>query len=308
MSRRLVGAGTALAAAVLPADAFAHGDRVPTSELGDAWSAEPAVLVGVALALGLFAQAFVRLRRRGRSDHAGWSRAVLFAAGVTLGTLALLSPLDAVGEEYLVSAHMLQHVVVGDLAPALVLVALRGPLLLFLLPAAVLGPLARAGRLRSSLSFLLRPRVSFAAWALVIAVWHVPAAYQSVLTRQWAHDLEHVTFVLAGLLVWTQLVDPARRGVPSLAGRLALAVALFAAGQVLADVLVFSFEPIYGAYAAQDERLLGLSPLMDQRLAGVIMMVEQLATLGVCAALLLRARLRETARRADVPTAVGARS
>jgi cytochrome c oxidase assembly factor CtaG len=258
---------------------LAHGDRVP-----------------VALALALFAQAFIRLRRRGRSDHAGWSRAVLFTAGVVVGTLALLSPLDAVGEEYLISAHMLQHVLVGDVAPALVLVALRGPLLFFYLPPAILGPLSRLHPLRAVLAFLLRPLVSFAVWAGIIAIWHVPAAYEFVLTRQWAHDLEHLSFVIGGLLAWTQLVDPARRGVPTVAGRIAFAVGMFACGTILADVLIFSFEPFYSAYALQDERLLGLSPLTDQRLAGVVMMVEQLVALGLCVALLLRERERAADR------------
>lgn len=284
---------------------FAHGDRVPVSELGGSWAAEPVVLATAALALALFAQAFVRLRRRGRTDHAGWSRAVLFVAGVSVGTLALLSPLDAVGEEYLLSAHMLQHVLVGDLAPALILVALRGPLLFFFVPPAVLAPLAGIGPLRAALAFLLRPAVSFAVWAGLLAVWHVPSAYQFVLTRQWAHDLEHVSFIVGGLLAWTQLVDPARRGVPTVTGRIAFAVAMFAAGTILADVLIFSFEPFYGAYALQDERLLGLSPLMDQRLAGVVMMIEQLLTLGICVALLLRERERAGRAARAAPAGAG---
>ena len=124
----------------------------------------------------------------------------------------------------------------------------------------------------------------------------MPAAYDLVLTRQWAHDLQHTTFLVGGLLAWTQLIDPARRGVPTVAGRIAFALGMFACGTILADVLVFSFEPLYPAYALQDERLLGISPLTDQRLAGIAMMAEQLVTLGICVALLLRARER-TARR-----------
>ena len=281
---------------------LAHGDRVPVSELGGAWSAEPIVLAVAALALTLFAQAFVRLRRRGRPDHAGWSRAALFGTGVAIGVLAVSSPLDAVGEEYLISAHMAQHLLIGDVAPALVLLALRGPLLFFFLPPAVIGPLARVRWLRAALAFLLRPRVSFGVWALGLAAWHVPVAYDLVLTRQWAHDLQHTTFLVGGLLAWTQLIDPARRGVPTVAGRIAFAMGMFACGTILADVLVFSFEPLYPAYALQDERLLGLSPLTDQRLAGVAMMAEQLVALGICVALLLRARER-TARSRAAPAA-----
>lgn len=295
MTRRavpLVGAGTVLAL-LAPATAAAHGDEVAISELSTAWSSAPAVLAATGLGLILFGQAFVRLRSRGRRDHAPAGRAALFALALSLFALALLSPLDAAGEQYLLSAHMLQHVVIGDLAPALALVALRGPLAFFLLPPAALRPLARLGALRSALRFLLKPKVSLAFWGAVVASWHVPAAYDAVLSRPALHDLEHGSFVLAGFLVWSQLVDPARRGELRVGGRIFLAVVLFACGQVLADVLLFSFHPLYPAYAAQDERLLGLSALTDQKLAGAVMMAEQLLTLGTCAFFLGRQALRE---------------
>ena len=78
---------------------------------------------------------------------------------------ALVSPLDYIGEEYLLSAHMLQHVIIGDLAVALAVVALRGPLTFFLIPSVVLGRLARLEWLRSGLRFLLKPKVAFVLWA-----------------------------------------------------------------------------------------------------------------------------------------------
>jgi putative membrane protein len=258
------------------------------------WEPAPAVLVLAALALVLFAQAFVRLRRRGRADRAPWSRALLFTLGTAVLALPLVSPLDAIGEEDLLSAHMLQHVLIGDAAPALLLVAVRGPLVFFLLPAAILSFLARLRPLREGLSFLLRPKVSLAVWAAVFAAWHVPAAYELVLTRPALHDLEHATFVVAGVLVWSQLIDPARRGALAVPGRIAFAVALFAAGLVLSDILLFSFDPLYQAYASQSD-LVGFSPLTDQRLAGLVMMLEQTLTLGTCFAVLLRAHQRRAA-------------
>jgi putative membrane protein len=282
---------------------LAHGDLVPRSELGSAWETPPAVLVGAALALLLFLQAWIRLRRRGRTDHAGYGRLALFMAAVALGTLALISPLDPIGEEYLLSAHMLEHVLIGDAAVAMAIVALRGPLIFFLLPPWILGPLARVGPLRRFLAFLLRPWVSFFVWAVVFAAWHYPAAYDYVLDHRVVHDLQHVTFVIAGVLVWTQLLDPARRGELRRSGRIALAVALFVSGQILADVLIFSFDPLYPAYGAQDERLLNLSPLADQQFAGVVMMVEQTITLGACVAWLLFASHRELVRREAVESA-----
>ena len=278
-----------------------------TSELAGAWETPPAVLAAAGLALLLYAQAFWRLRRRGGPARAPWSRPVLFALAVAAAVLALVSPLDAAGVDFLLSAHMLQHVVIGDLVPALALLAVRGPLVFFLLPARALGALGRIEPLRRALGFLLRPRVAFCAWALVVGAWHVPHAYDYVLTQPVVHDLEHVTFVVAGLLVWAQLVDPARRRVLSIPSRVGFALVLFACGLVLGDVLVFSLHPLYGAYAAQPERLFGLSPLIDQRLAGIVMMADQLLTLGTCVAVLLILRQRAPAN-ARAPSAVASRA
>jgi putative membrane protein len=259
-----------------------------------AWDPAAAVLALAALGLVLFGQGFLRLRWRGRADHAPWSRVVLFALGLGLLVLPLVSPLGAIGEEDLLSAHMLQHVSIGDAAPALLLLAVRGPLTFFLIPGPALALLARLHALRAALSFLLRPKVSFVVWVGIFAAWHVPAAYDFVLSRPLVHDLEHATFVLAGFLVWSQLVDPARRGALGVPGRVAFAVALFAAGLVLSDILIFSFDPLYEAYATQND-LLSISPLTDQRLAGLVMMLEQTLTLGTCVAILLRAHQRRAA-------------
>lgn len=283
--------GAALAALLAPAPALAHGGPVAPSELPWAWRPEPLVLVYALVALALFARAFVRLRRRGRTDHASVGRALLFAGGLAVVLVALVSPLDAVGEQYLVSGHMLQHVLEADVAAALLLAAVRGPLVFLLLPGFALRPLARSP-LRALARLLLRPRVSFAAWVAVFGAWHIPIAYNAALRNQSVHDLQHLSFLVAGLLVWAQLVDPARRRRLTFGGRLGFAAALFAAGTVLSDVLIFSFRPLYGFYVEQPVRLFGLSPLRDQQLAGLVMMVEQLVVLGTFALLLLRARAR----------------
>ena len=278
---------TAVALAA-PGAAAAHGQPVSVSRLGDAWHAAMPVLVVAGLLLVLFAQAFVRLRIRGRTDHAGWSRALLFLAAISLGTLALVSPLDAAGDQYLISAHMLQHVVIADAAPALALAALRGPLLFFLLPGPMLAGLARFRLVRTVFRFLARAPVAVIAWIGTFAAWHLPAAYDAALRHGWLHDVEHATLVLAGVLVWTQLIDPARRRDLTVARRFLVAVAVFVAGQTLAYVLIFSLTPLYPSYSTQPARLFGLSPLLDQQLAGVVMMVEQLMVLGVWAAFTLR--------------------
>jgi len=250
------------------------------------WDPAPLVLGLAALATMRFWQGFCRLRRRGRGDRAGWDRPALFTLGLAFAVLPLVSPLDRVGDRYLISAHMLQHVLIGDAAPALLLLSLRGPLLAFVLPALAGRLLARVER--------LPVWASIAVWAAAVGAWHVPAAYDYALTHQAVHDLEHASFVAAGFLVWTQLIDPARRRRLSTGQRLAFAGCLFALGQLLADVLFLS-GPLYPAYAAQPVRLLGLTPAADQQLAGLAMMAEQTVALGLFAALLLRSAFRSSA-------------
>ena len=233
-----------------------------------AWDPAPLVVGAAAVGLWRFWHGFLRLRRRGRRDLAGWDRAVLFTAGLALATLPLVSPLDEEADR-LLSVHMLQHVLVGDAAPALLVVSLRGPLLAFVLPARLGWLIARVER--------LPVWASLAAWAAAIGAWHVPAVYDAALTDAVVHDLEHASFVTVGLLVWTQLVDPARRRRLSAGQRLAFAGGLFACGQLLADVL-FLAGPLYPAY--------GLGA--DQQLAGLVMMVEQTLALGLFAGFALR--------------------
>src|SRR3954471_5085353 len=249
-------------------------------------------VVFAALAALLFLQAVLRLRRRGRADLAGWDRAVLFALGIGVTLFALVGPLDRLADDELLSAHMAQHVLIGDLGPALMITALRGPLLVFFLPAAVLAPLARSSRVRAVLSTLLRPRVAFGLWAANLAFWHVPYMYDLALEHENLHYAEHTLWIVCGTLVWTLLIDPGSHKRLTVGGRVALAAAMFAAGQILTDVLVFSFTPLYPWYHGAH----GVSALADQQIAGLVMMVEQLLTLGTCVALLLRPRWSGRAR------------
>jgi putative membrane protein len=269
-------------------------------DLWRAWSPDPLVLVLATVATAFFVHGWRRLRRR-RVDLAPWSRVWLFVAGILLVLLGLVSPLDAIAEQYLQSAHMLQHVLIADVGVALALLAVRGPLSMFFLPRDLLAPLARASFVRSALSFLLRPKVAVTLWLVVLVAWHVPVLYEAALRHPLLHRLEHLSFVIVGALVWTLLIDPAGHGRLSLNGRIGLAAVLFWVGQLLSYVFLFSFAPYYDIYAEQPDRLLGLSPLADQRLAGAVMMIEQAATLGVALVLLVRAaRRRERgARRAE---------
>jgi putative membrane protein len=208
---------------------------------------------------------------------------LLLALGaVCVGTFALLGPLDGLAEAGL-SAHMLQHVLVGDLAPLLLVLALGGSELERLAP-----PWLRrlAGR-------LFRPMPAFAVWAAAIAVWHVPAFYALALEHERVHAVEHAKFMAGGVLVWSQLLDPARRGLLRGWWRFGYAMLVLVAAQALANVLVLSYRPLYQAYA-DTQRPLGLSAVGDQDAAAVVMMVEQVLTLGTFAFLTARRLLAAT--------------
>ena len=262
------------------------------SQLASAWDTEPLVLAGTAAAAMLFTRAWIRLRRRGRTDRAGVGRLALFALGLAAVTLPLVSPLDAAADRISLSAHMLQHLLIGDAGPALLLLAVRGPLIAFMIPATAIRRLARRPGLHNAIGRLGRPGIAFGAWAAAVACWHVPAAYDAALSHPLLHDLEHLTFIAAGLLVWWQLVDPAGKSPLSVGERAAFAGGLFLAGQMLCFILLVSPTPLYAAYSAVPGRLFGLSPLADQQYAGLVMTAEQFLTLGTFMALLGASLLR----------------
>ena len=253
----------------------------------DEWSLDPVVLAAAALALVLYAQAWARLRRRGRSAHP-----ILFAAGVAAGTLAVVSPLDPLAEDTLLSAHMAQHLLIGDVAPLLLVLGLRGPVSFFLLPPLLLGRLARAQPVRRLVSFLLRPEVALGAWAASLAAWHVPQAYDAALAHPALHALQHATLLAGGLLLWIQIVDPARRARLGTGRRAALAAVALVAGAGLSETLLAA-GPLYDHYARVADRPFGLTWATDQHRAALLMMAEQVATLGVAAALLLRSHVEQ---------------
>lgn len=234
-----------------------------TQELGIAVAA----LAMVALPL----RAVVRLRRR-RRDLAPWSRIALAALAASIW-LGALTALDEPADERL-SAHMLQHVLIGDVVPLLLVLAVRGPVLVHLLPLRIVPRLS---------ALLVRPTVAFCCWAVALGVWHVPELYDRALESERLHAFEHGTFLVAGLLVWAVLLDPGRRGLLPGWRRVGYALALLAASGILGNVLVLSYRPLYPAYGS----------LPDQDLAGLVMMVEQVLTLGGLALLTARRRLQQ---------------
>src|SRR5205823_8145110 len=162
----------------------------------------------------------------------------------------------------------------------------------FLLPPQALRLTMRSSVLRRIGAALLRPEVSFTVWAGSLAAWHVPQAYDAALAHPALHALEHATLFLGGLLLWTQIVDPARRARLSAGRRAALAALALVAGAGLSETLIAA-GPLYDHYAHVADRPFGLTQATDQSRAALLMMAEQVATLGVATALLLRRHVEQ---------------
>ena len=241
------------------------------------WTLDPIQLAPLALAAAFYARRSRTLSRRG-TPVPGWRR-WSFALGLALAFLALASPLHELGEERLFSAHMLQHVLLGDLAALAIVVGLTGPLLR---PVLAVGAFER-------LRVLAHPLVALPLWAVNLYVWHLPPLYEAALRYDAVHALEHVLFFGCGALMWAPVVEvlpgPAWFGTGAKLGYIVVVRLL---ETVLGNVFFWSGTVFYATYE-RAERVWGLSPLADQGTAGGIMMVEgSLVTLGALAWLFLR--------------------
>lgn len=257
------------------------------------------------IAATLFSYGWWRLRSRGRPDLAGIPKALMFAAGLAVLLFALLSPLDPVGEEYLLSVHMSQHLLLGDVAPLLLVGAIAGPLALFVVPRPVLRGVGRNRGARRVIGVITLPVTAVVVWLVVTVGWHIPFFFEAALTHRWVHDLEHLSFLVAGTLLWMTILGVVPRRRMSRLRRAAVAVGIFAAGMVVSQTLFVS-DPLYLQYSLQDERLFGLSAKADQTIAAMLMTTEQMLTLGTAAGLLMWAAFDHRAARARAQAQEGA--
>lgn len=224
-------------------------------------------LLPVGAAAVLYAQRWRRMRRR----PPAW-KAACFSAGLGVLVVALSSPIDTIGEERLFWVHMCQHVLIGDVAPFLVVLGLSGP---------ILRPvLALPGVYR--LRVLTHPLVALPLWAANLGVWHVPYLYDAALRHDAVHALQHALFFLGGALVWGTLFEllPGPRWFGT-GVRTAYLAAMWFFSLALSSVFLWSRHPFYEPYV-HARRMWGFSALEDQQLGGGVMLLEgSLVMLGV---------------------------
>jgi putative copper resistance protein D len=219
---------------------------------------------------GLYVRALRVLRRRGVTVP-GWQVAAWHAA-IVLWIAGLLSPIDSVGDDGL-AFHMLQHLLIADLAAPLMLVGLRNPVLAFFLPREVLVPLARARRLRAAFRFVRRPLVALPLYALVLYGWHFAVFFEAAVRYPVVHALQHTSFIVAGVLVWWPALEPKRRRLRGELWKIGHILSARFLGMFLGMSFVLIRQPVYTGVYGDGERALGLSSLHDQQLAGGMMVV-----------------------------------
>lgn len=243
------------------------------------WTFDPAILATLALCTWLYVRRFREARAEAGGRGAGAREAAAFAGAIVVLFVALVSPVDYIGDHYLFSVHMAQHILIGDIAPLLVLLSLSR---VIMRPAT-----RRLARIERRLGRLASPIACLAVWLVLMSVWHVPALYDATLRHSLLHAFEHLCFFVAGVCLWWPLIQP----VPMrhhLSGLQAFGYIAAAKGTLgaLGVFLTWSTTVLY-TYYEHVPRITGLSPLRDQNVGGALMMVEQSAVLAVVLAVVL---------------------
>ena len=253
------------------------------------WTLEPGVLIGVALLGGAYARRWQRVRSvsdRPAKDAPAW-RLCCFAGSLLIALAALVSPVDALADQ-LFFMHMVQHMLLLDLAPILAILGLTK---------AILRPLTRAvGDLERRAGQLAHPAFALVLYVATIWTWHVPAAYDLALRHPLAHVLEHTSFVAVGSLYWWHLLSPIRArmrlgGMGPVVYMTSTKLFVGALGMGLA----FAPAALY-PYYVHHARVWGISAHDDQAIAGLLMAVEQSIVMGLALAVLFIRMLTESER------------
>jgi cytochrome c oxidase assembly factor CtaG len=249
------------------------GDDVPQSFLRE-WSLPFVPLIGLTLTLLLYLRGWRAARRTRPRELPAW-RAASFVAGIASLWIAIASPIDAL-DDYLLTAHMIQHFILMSIAPPLIVLGAPTVPLLRGLPRnfrLVLKPLFRARWLRAFARFLIHPVVAWLLMNIAYLGWHVPAAFELTFQSERIHQTEHACFFLTSVAFWWVVLAPwpARRAWP----RWTVIPYLLTAdilNTVLSATLVFSGRVLYPSYA-NAARVSTLTPLQDQIAAGAEMWV-----------------------------------
>jgi len=239
----------------------------------ESWTLPVPLTVATAVAVLVYLTGWRRLHAASAYVIAPW-RAFCFLLGVFLVWVAVGSPLVALDEQ-LLTVHMVQHLLLMTIAPALILLgAPMMPLLLGLprhVVRSVVGPVFRWRPVQLLGRLVFHPAFCWTAAAAALVGWHIPAAFTLGLQSEGWHVVEHICFLGAGFLFWWPVVQP-WPSVPVWPGW-SILLYLFLATlpcDILSGFLVFSERVVYPVYFSAAHRF-EISVLEDQQRAGALM-------------------------------------
>ena len=245
------------------------------------WTFDPGAIALVGLATAVYVPRWRRVRARYGPRAASVGRLTAFAGGVLTLVAALMSPVDRLGEQAF-AMHMVQHILLLDIAPILFIASLTK---VILRPAT-----RRLQRLERAAGPLAHPVAAVIFYVAVMWAWHVPALYDAALEHPLVHAFEHTCFMAAGALYWWHLLSPIRsRHRLSGMGPIVYMLSTKLLVGILGIAITFAPDPLYAFYKEQAP-IWGLDPGEDQALAGAIMALEQTIVMGIAlVALFVRA-------------------
>jgi putative membrane protein len=240
------------------------------------WSWDPSVIAGTLL----LELAYLYFARR-----ASPGKKVLFSSGLVVMFIALESPLETLGDTYLFSAHMLQH---------LLLILAVPPLLLSGIPPELMESILRIPGISRMESVLGRPVVAWFTGAVTLWAWHLPVFYNATLANESIHILEHLTFLVSATIFWWPMWAPIEGLRLSPIWSVPYMFAGAASSSILGILLTFAKPGLYPAYLHPDDpygvlnlirNTWGLNAAADQQYGGLLMwipggLVYTLAALG----------------------------
>ena len=239
------------------------------------WSLPIGLTASVLITAAIYLRGWLAIRKT-RPEQFNDVRLASFLGGLALFWIAVASPMDGFADT-LLTAHMVEHLLLMSAIPMLLLYGLPVVALLRGLPAPALrwiaAPLLRLSWLRRFAHWLVAPAIAWLLMNVGYLAWHVPAAYDLALENETVHGIEHLTFLITSLLFWWTILRPwpaaPRRNAW---GRLVYLALSDIVMTILSGFLTFCDRPVYPYYVAHPNPF-GISVLDDQILGAVIMWV-----------------------------------
>ncbi len=233
--------------------------------LWTAWHADPGSVVLLVAIQGLYLLGVGPLRERNNwAEDVDPRQVATFTLGILIMFLALVSPINVVGDRYLFSAHMLQHVLLTLVAPPLMI---RG------LPDWLIRPLLRPNWSFRVARALTHPIGAFLSFNIIFSLWHFPALYDTSMASEWVHVVEHFMMIGSAILMWWPLTSTMPE-LPRISYPMQM---MYLFGLSIAQIIVFGTltfagRPLYQFYV-DAPRITAISALTDQQIGAIIMKV-----------------------------------